>query len=116
MPQNRLFWANIKGFAAYSSGNFSGKLFLVRGFSGEICGNFRARIGRQGPSARVFRKDCAEGPSKRRLICLEKGNLCGLEPQLIKLEFIIYLPKLKVSRACRPFLPCFGENYKGKRA
>ena len=24
-------------------------------------------------------------------------NLCGLEPQLIKLEFIIYLPKLKVS-------------------
>jgi hypothetical protein len=25
-------------------------------------------------------------------------NLCGLEPQLIKLEFIIYLPKLKVSR------------------
>ena len=22
--------------------------------------------------------------------------LCGLEPQLIKLEFIIYLPKLKV--------------------
>ena len=23
-------------------------------------------------------------------------NLCGLEPQLIKLEFIIYLPKLKV--------------------
>ena len=33
---------------------------------------------------------------------VEKGNLCGLEPQLIKLEFIIYLPKLKVSRACRP--------------
>ena len=32
----------------------------------------------------------------------EMGNLCGLEPQLIKLEFIIYLPKLKVSRACRP--------------
>ena len=30
------------------------------------------------------------------------SNLCGLEPQLIKLEFIIYLPKLKVSRACRP--------------
>ena len=30
----------------------------------------------------------------------EKGNLCGLEPQLIKLEFIIYLPKLKVTRAC----------------
>ena len=30
-----------------------------------------------------------EGPSGR--------NLCGLEPQLIKLEFIIYLPKLKVS-------------------
>ena len=26
-----------------------------------------------------------------------EGNLCGLEPQLIKLEFIIYLPKLKVS-------------------
>ena len=26
-----------------------------------------------------------------------RGNLCGLEPQLIKLEFIIYLPKLKVS-------------------
>ena len=26
-----------------------------------------------------------------------KPNLCGLEPQLIKLEFIIYLPKLKVS-------------------
>ena len=25
------------------------------------------------------------------------ANLCGLEPQLIKLEFIIYLPKLKVS-------------------
>ena len=25
-------------------------------------------------------------------------NLCGLEPQLIKLEFIIYLPKLKVGR------------------
>jgi hypothetical protein len=23
-------------------------------------------------------------------------NPCGLEPQLIKLEFIIYLPKLKV--------------------
>ena len=33
----------------------------------------------------------------------EKGNLCGLEPQLIKLEFIIYLPKLKVTRALRPF-------------
>ena len=31
------------------------------------------------------------------------GNLCGLEPQLIKLEFIIYLPKLKVSRALWPF-------------
>ena len=29
--------------------------------------------------------------------CKDKtGNLCGLEPQLIKLEFIIYLPKLKV--------------------
>ena len=25
-------------------------------------------------------------------------NLCGFEPQLIKLEFIIYLPKLKVQR------------------
>ena len=25
-------------------------------------------------------------------------NLCGLEPQLIKLEFIIYLPKLKVEQ------------------
>ena len=25
-------------------------------------------------------------------------NPCGLEPQLIKLEFIIYLPKLKVRR------------------
>ena len=35
----------------------------------------------------------------------EMGNLCGLEPQLIKLEFIIYLPKLKVSRACRPYYP-----------
>ena len=33
-----------------------------------------------------------------------KSNLCGLEPQLIKLEFIIYLPKLKVSRAKRPSL------------
>ena len=31
-------------------------------------------------------------------------NLCGLEPQLIKLEFIIYLPKLKVSRADLPAL------------
>ena len=30
-----------------------------------------------------------------------KGNLCGLEPQLIKLEFIIYLPKLKVSMGAR---------------
>ena len=27
------------------------------------------------------------------LFALEMGNLCGLEPQLIKLEFIIYLPK-----------------------
>ena len=35
-------------------------------------------------------------------------NLCGLEPQLIKLEFIIYLPKLKVSRACRPVILSFG--------
>ena len=26
------------------------------------------------------------------------ANLCGLEPQLIKLEFIIYLPKLKVQQ------------------
>ena len=26
----------------------------------------------------------------------ECTNLCGIEPQLIKLEFIIYLPKLKV--------------------
>ena len=26
----------------------------------------------------------------------DKINPCGLEPQLIKLEFIIYLPKLKV--------------------
>jgi hypothetical protein len=26
----------------------------------------------------------------------ETVNPCGLEPQLIKLEFIIYLPKLKV--------------------
>ena len=34
----------------------------------------------------------------------QKGNLCGLEPQLIKLEFIIYLPKLKVSPACWPVL------------
>ena len=30
-----------------------------------------------------------------------EGNLCGLEPQLIKLEFIIYLPKLKVSPLSR---------------
>ena len=29
-------------------------------------------------------------------------NLCGLEPQLIKLEFIIYLPKLKVSLIGQP--------------
>ena len=28
--------------------------------------------------------------------------LCGLEPQLIKLEFIIYLPKLKVSAQLGP--------------
>ena len=28
---------------------------------------------------------------------ISRKNLCGLEPQLIKLEFIIYLPKLKVS-------------------
>ena len=41
----------------------------------------------------------------------EKSNLCGLEPQLIKLEFIIYLPKLKVSRACRPSDPSFGAKY-----
>ena len=41
------------------------------------------------------------GPQKGRFTS-GKGNLCGLEPQLIKLEFIIYLPKLKVSRACRP--------------
>ena len=27
---------------------------------------------------------------------LSAAYLCGLEPQLIKLEFIIYLPKLKV--------------------
>ena len=38
------------------------------------------------------------------------GNLCGLEPQLIKLEFIIYLPKLKVSRACRPGSLYFGDK------
>ena len=38
------------------------------------------------------------------------SNLCGLEPQLIKLEFIIYLPKLKVSRACRPVIPRFGDK------
>ena len=42
---------------------------------------------------------------------LRKGNLCGLEPQLIKLEFIIYLPKLKVSRACRPFDTGFGAKF-----
>ena len=30
------------------------------------------------------------------LLLLPAANLCGLEPQLIKLEFIIYLPKLKV--------------------
>ena len=35
-----------------------------------------------------------EGPSGR--------SLCGLEPQLIKLEFIIYLPKLKVSLIGQP--------------
>jgi hypothetical protein len=29
-------------------------------------------------------------------IALKTVNPCGLEPQLIKLEFIIYLPKLKV--------------------
>ena len=42
-------------------------------------------------------------PLERSQIVHLMGNLCGLEPQLIKLEFIIYLPKLKVSRACRPF-------------
>ena len=33
-----------------------------------------------------------------KLELISRQNLCGLEPQLIKLEFIIYLPKLKVSR------------------
>ena len=32
----------------------------------------------------------------------QEGNLCGLEPQLIKLEFIIYLPKLKVLLGALP--------------
>ena len=45
------------------------------------------------------------GPSTNKLT----QNLCGLEPQLIKLEFIIYLPKLKVSRAFGPWAPYWGQ-------
>ena len=47
-------------------------------------------------------KSAQYGPRIPKLVDFkDKGpqrcNLCGLEPQLIKLEFIIYLPKLKVS-------------------
>ena len=37
-------------------------------------------------------------------------NLCGLEPQLIKLEFIIYLPKLKVSAQIMAICLDYGPN------
>ena len=41
-----------------------------------------------------------------KLELISRQNLCGLEPQLIKLEFIIYLPKLKVSRlGPKPWAP-----------
>ena len=32
------------------------------------------------------------------IVLKRAANLCGLEPQLKKLEFIIYLPKLRVQR------------------
>ena len=41
----------------------------------------------------------ARGNIRIKTLGFNTSNLCGLEPQLIKLEFIIYLPKLKVSRA-----------------
>ena len=43
----------------------------------------------------------ARGNIRIKTLGFNTSNLCGLEPQLIKLEFIIYLPKLKVSRALR---------------
>ena len=41
------------------------------------------------------------------LACNSANNLCGLEPQLIKLEFIIYLPKLKVEQLGDKNGPCW---------
>ena len=39
------------------------------------------------------------GSPLRGATCVEGAVIrCGFEPQLIKLEFIIYLPKLKVQR------------------
>ena len=57
--------------------------------------------GKFNPKGGIYTQIWAPNPNFK-IKMKEMGNLCGLEPQLIKLEFIIYLPKLKVSRACRP--------------
>ena len=49
-----------------------------------------------GPNAPVRGKVTSNYTNLHEIVA-PRGNLCGLEPQLIKLEFIIYLPKLKVS-------------------
>ena len=52
-----------------------------------------------------------------KLIFMENGpqNLSGLEPKLIKLEFIIYLPKLKVNSGLKIGFISNYWAYKGLR-